>query len=392
MPIPTATTDVSGEEQIDSLLGQDLNTGGDNAAGDTPMADIDTTPERETTERVDEQVEPEEVDETDAGDVEDESGDEGLEESDLETDFSDASYHKAAEHYSKTFGKNLDPNDAGDRRILQELLQRGQKIRELQSSREETPEVEETPEETPKPAASLTPEQREANTVAIMEHFEKYAEQAVVPKVAERFANKFLAALWPGKKIDFSQEQSTALAKAFTAFGSMLIFDAMPSFLNAVPNALVENDPIFATVRDMGMRESAVDEMLSATGRDGAGLYPDFERLVDNGSIKRMMNSEELKGAKFNDDPQKNLVAKLKIAYKMARNQPVNTDLIRKANERGALAERDRQRKVRSGRLPSGSSGTGFANPSRAENFMSGLIGSSGSKFSRALKEAHGNK
>lgn len=142
-------------------------------------------------------------------------------------------------------------------------------------------------------------------------------------------------------------------------------------------------------VHDMATREAAIDELLEAKDSKGAVEFPDLERLVNSGAIKQAMNSPDLKDAVFAKDPYKNLVAKMKIAYKMAQGQRTDPQMLQKAVERGRKDANDRARKVAAGKLPPGSSAAGFTKASPNRDFVSNLLGNSnGGKFSRALAQS----
>lgn len=384
------SSDGSSEKSIDSLLGADLQTPGNGTTDveeDTSVADADVATEQEpVTEGVEQEAGEESEDESSQGGSAEE-GESDLELSESDTDFSEAAYARAAEHYSKRAGRTFDPKDPGDRWTLRELMQRGQKIKALQSEEaeagEETEEsgVGKTEEAKPaEPPPKPTPEQIRARVKEARE----YAKANIVPEVAQEFADGFVKALWPGKEVKISPEQAAALAEVFSTFAVMQIADAIPSIIGAVPNA-VKADPIFGRVYDMGTRESAIDEVLSVTNKAGESAYPDFEKLVDSGAIKKMLNSDDLKDAVFSRDPHKNLVAKLKFAYRLAKNQPVDLGALEKAAEAGRTQEKERAKKVGAGKLPPGSSRGSFTTPRRAGNFITTMVASSGSKFSKAL-------
>jgi hypothetical protein len=391
----TATQDNSGsfgEDHIDSLLTADLqnNGNGDGATGaaeDTSVAGATETPEQEETERVDttgDEVSDEET--ADAGNA-GEFDESALSEQDR--DFSASAYEKAAKHYSKQAGRDLDPDDPGDRWMLREMMIRGQKIKELQSA--EATEEEETEEPKVDETRQAGTEPHKPTTQEIMEAVGRARQQAksqIVPEVAMEFAKNFLGAMWPGKKIDFSQEQANALAETFGTFAIMQIADVLPVIFENVPQAVVNRDPMMARVRDMAVRESAVDEILGTMNKGGQPAFPDFERLVDSGAIKRAMQSEDLKDAVFNKDPYKNLVAKLKMAYKLAKNQPVDVATLEQATARGREQAEERARRVAAGRTPPGSSRSGTGAPGGPAGLKRDILSGGGSKFSRAIAEA----
>ena len=392
MPFPTGKESAvsSDEEKINSLLGGGVTTTeeADPVAEDTSVADADMAPEAEEAE-VDESGEDEGTAEEEGAEGEEEAGETDFELTEDDSDFSADAYARAAEHYSKRAGKTLDPNDPGDRFLLRELISRGQKIKELQAQpEEEESEEEEAPpakaEDAPPAApAKLTTEQ----IMQRMAEAEAYAKQSVVPEVSMQFATKLMNAFWPGKNIKIEQAQANAITEVFGTYGAMLIADAMPAIFQAVPNAVINGDPMMGKVREMAMRESALDELFESRDKAGAEVFPGLEKLLDSGEIKRQLNGPELKEAVYSRDPYKNLVAKIKVAYKLARGRPVDTKALTKAAARGRAQERERNVRVAAGKLPPGSSRGSFAAPGTAKNFINNLVGGSGSKFSRMLAE-----
>ena len=401
MALPAVgTTDISaldGEAKIDALLGgggsqQPTSDGADRAAEDTSVADADLAPEGEETAEGAEEAEGASEEEGAEG-SEEESGETEFELTEQDSDFSDNAYTRAAEHYSKQFGKTLDPNDKADRAILRELIQRGQRIKALQSEEapeEETEEAEagdkgKTEEVKPAQPVKLTVEQIKER----VQQARKYAGDSLVPEVSLDFAQSFVKALWGDKAPQLKQEQADEITKAFSTFGSLLIADAIPHILGAVPTAVMNGVPMMRNVVDMASREAAVDEVLGITNKGGQPAYPEFEKLVESGAIRKAMQGPELKDAVFSRDPQKNLVAKLKIAYKLAKGQGVDVEALEKASKAGRASEQERARRVAAGRTPPGSSRGGAAGPATASNFIGRLVSGSGSKFARAIAESH---
>jgi hypothetical protein len=361
------------------------------------VAGTTETPEREETERVDEGGEGGTEEETSGGEGE---GGEEFDEtalSEQDTDFSAAAYARAAAHYSKQAGKTLDPNDPGDKFLLRELMLRGQRIKALQALEEEPEETAETKpavEET-KPAgppAKPTIEQIKQQVAQAR----AYAKSQIVPEIAMDFAKSVMGpmveAIWPGKnygdKLSITPEIASAFTEGMSTFGAMMVADALTQIWPEIPKAVTAGDPMMARVRDMAVRESAVDEILGAMNKQGQPAYPDFDRLVENGSIKRIMNSDDLKNAVFEaKDPYKNLVAKLKFAYRLAKNQPVDVAALEKATERGREQAEERARRVGAGRTPPGSSRSGPGAPG-GSSLMKDILGGGGSKFGRLLESA----
>jgi hypothetical protein len=397
--LPTATpageASVSSDSHIDSLLGADLGTTetAETAGEDTSVAGGDVAVEEEPDATATEtEAEPDAEDAEGAAEVaegEEEAGDEELSLDELETDFSDATYAKAADHWKKR-GVELDPANAGHRAFLKDWMERGQKIAELQAGQAEEPE-----EEAAEPAAkdappAKTPQEQFKERLA---GAREYAKANIVPEVAMEFSKGIVDALWPGKDVKLTQEQANSLATTFSTFAIMQIADAIPSILGAAPKSVANAYPHFERMHDMATREAAVDELMNATDKaTGQASFPRLEQLVESGAIKRAMNGPDLKDAVFSKDPYKNLVAKLRMAYKLANNERVNPALLEKAVQRGKELANTRNRSVAAGRLPPGKTRSGAAPSSGPSGFMQTLVAGSESKFGRALAEARRNR
>jgi hypothetical protein len=372
------------------LLGSDLETVETDAgaAEDTSVADAGAVVEEEQPGAEGEQTEGDTqgTDEDAEGIVEggeNEPVEEDFNLAELETDYAESAYAKAAAHYSKTFGKPLDPNDQGDRALLRELMDRGQKIKELSAQPREDDHKDEQAAVTQQ--ASQPTKTPQELMQARLAGAKQYAKESVVPEVAMDFAQSFVDAMWPGKNVKVGQEQAVALTQAFTAFGAMLVGDAIPSILSATPKAVADAYPRFTNLIESADKEAAVQELAEATGKDGSLSYPGIDKMIDNGTIKRIMDAE-LKDAVFNKDPYKNFVAKAQTAYRMARGQNVDTNVVQNAFQRGAKQAKERAARVGAGRVSPGSSRTASAGSGK-DNFVQSLVSNGGSKFSNMLKE-----
>src|SRR5579864_3358593 len=327
MPLPAATPakDVtetaSGDEAINSLLGADLATETETAdAEDTSAGDRGTTVEDETETGVEEtEVEPseEETETEESGEEEpteeEESGAEDFDVSDLETDFAESAYKRAAEHYSKQFGKTLDPNDQGDRALLRELMERGRKISQLQSREETEEEPEETTAtetETEKPLVFKTQEEYFQHQI---KNAVEYAKTNVNPVVLKEAIYPMMGAMakffWGDKAQAFlagkKPEDVMELAQAMDAVMTLKGQEIAGGILANVGKQVEATYPFFSKSQDLAEKEEALDQIL------GDPAYAGFDKLVDNGAINRALASAELKDAVFSKDPFKNRVAKI---------------------------------------------------------------------------------
>jgi hypothetical protein len=392
----TATADnSSGDEKINSLLGGDLAVAEEDTAvaEDTSVADPAVESEDELEEAVetgDESGSEEEQGEeagSEEGSEEEETGEEDFDVADLETDFADSAYEKAATHYSKQFGKTLDPNDQGDRALLRELMDRGRKISELSASREE---AEEEPEEETAPAKEKeAPEAKTPDQVVMgqLESARNYAKSNVNPIVLKEAIFPMMGAMakffWgdkakqflEGKRPEDVMELAQAMDTVMTLKGMEIAGGILPNVGKAVESAY----PFFSKSQDLAEKEAAVDEIL------GDAAYKGFDKLVDSGAINRALASPELKDAVFSKDAFKNRVAKLKFAFKLARNERVDPKVLGEAVKRGREQANDRARKVAAGRTLPGSSNRG-AVPAGRGKFINDLVGNSGSRAAKLFR------
>lgn len=397
IPVANVTENTSGDEAINSLLGADLATETETAtAEDTSAGGRGTTVEDEVETGVEETTEEPTTEEEEGTEEsgeeepteEDESGAEDFDVSDLETDFAESAYKRAAEHYSKQFGKTLDPNDQGDRALLRELMERGRKISELQS-REET---EEEPEET---TGTETETEKAPVFKTQEEYFQhqikgavEYAKTNVNPVVLKEAVLPMMGAMmkffWGDKAKDIiaskRPEDVMELAQAMDAVMTLKGQEIAGGILANVGKQVETQYPFFSKSQDLAEKEEAIDQIL------GDPAYTGFDKLVDNGAINRALASPDLKDAVFSKDPFKNRVAKLKMAFKLARNERVDPKMLAEASRRGREAERTRSAKVAAGRTPPGSSNRGAA-AGTSGKFISSLVQNGSSRAARLFRD-----
>lgn len=401
-PPGSSTETASGDEAINSLLGADLDTAETEApvTEDTSVADRGTEVEEETESGVEETTEETETEEVEGAEEsseeepgEEETGEEDFDVTDLETDFAESAYAKAAEHYSKQFGKELDPNDQGDRALLRELMERGQRIKELQSKETEEAEPEESTEEAPETEKAPTFKTPEEYITAQIESARTYAKTNVNPLVLKEAIAPMIYAMakvfWGEKAKSFIDstkpealmELAQAMDTVMTLKGQEIAGGILPNVGKAVESAY----PFFSKSQDLAEKEAAVDEIL------GDPAYKGFDTLVDSGAINRALASADLKDAVFAKDPFKNRVAKLKMAFKLARNERVDPKMLAEASKRGREAERTRQTKVSAGRTPPGSSSRGTAGAARG-NFIQSLVQNGSSRAAKLFRDVGRSK
>lgn len=403
---PVAGTDTSGEDRINDLLSGNSETSQTDTAelteGDTPVTGEDIATEEGAPEP-EEGAEPEpEGEEPEGAETEEETeAEDELPEEELETDYSETAYARAAEHWKKR-GVELDPKNEGHRALLRDWLDRGRDAREARARLEELdnePEEEETPaKEQPATAEAKTPEQYMKET---WDNSKKYAEETYNPEMSRDALVPFVTAVanifWPGKghgetiAKNITPEDIKALSLAIRPAISMELAMAMPSIFQGVPQMVTSAFPYLGEVHTSAMKERAVEELVGAMNEEGKPLYPNLEQLIENDTIRGIMNGPDLKDERgkpvvFSRDPYKNLVATVKAAYRIANNQRVDVKSVERAARRGREVEQARQRRVSAGRMSPGRSAAGTASASEPNSLKTALLGGTGSKFSRLLQ------
>lgn len=409
-PTGTATPEAAtGDVDINDLLGGDLDTATQpetQVAEDPSVTDqgdvaedvTDDQPEMGDEEQATDEEETDDVSDLDEeGAEEDSDGEEDFEADTLETDFADNTYAKAAAHWAKR-GVTLDPAKPADRAMLKDWLERGQKISQLQAS-QATDEAE--AEEDAAPAAKQapavrTPEQMVQDRIAGVRAYAKDSFNPVVAKEIVLPGILGIAKFFWGKEAaekalqGRSDAELAELTQSLTPLMSMAIADAIPDIVNATPGAVAAKYPYMEKMNEMAAKEDAIEQIESARDASGAELYPGFAKLVNSGAINRALASPELKGAIFSNDPNKNREAKLKVAYRLARNERVDPQVIAKAAQRGRTAEKERAARVAAGRTSPGSPTRPAANGN--SSFVNTLVGNGESASSKLFKNVGRSK
>ena len=404
MPLPgsteTAESTSSREEQINSLLGGDLATTEtvDNAAEDTSVADVDTTVEDEPTTQDDTTDADADATSDDDGADADAAGDDETELSfdNLENDFAESEYQRAAAHLAKK-GLQVDLNNPGHRAHLKDWLERGQdatRARAELKAAAEASKTESEPEAQVEPAKVKTREEQYQETLTgaraySKESFNPQVAKDVMLPVAVAFAKFF----WGDKAAGFKLEERSVedlreFTEALDTAMSIKLADYTPALLQAIPQAVTSAFPHLPQAQEMAMKETITTELVTAVDDKGRSQYPGIDKLIENGTIKRIREGE-LKDAVFSKDPVKNFAAKCRVAYRMAMGQNPNPELVSKAIQRGKNIQKERQRQVGAGKLPPGSSRRGFADTSKT-TLKDQLLGGGGSKFSQMLRDSKG--
>jgi len=390
----------SSESELNALLGGAGPESSSAEATQTEESAAETetdTPEtgsEEAGEEAGKEEAPEE--EAEAEEAEEEAAEEESEFSidENDRDYSEAAYKKAADHYSKTYKVQLDPNDPAHHALLKEVIDRGEALKRQQAERAEAEAKgdDEKPEEKVEAAAQPTkptPEQIQA----FIKNAGEVAKARVVPEVSMHVATTFVKALWGDEAPEkLSQQQADGITTALSQAFWMQLEDALPAIYNSMRGAL-GNDPVIGRVETMAIREAAFEHLDGLTDKaTGKQLYPNLEQMVESGAIQRAMQSNAwIKNVVAGNgrDRVANYAAQVEAAYKIARGEQVNPETVQKAVQTGKKQEAERAKKIAAGRTtPGKTKGEIGKGPSPGQQTVNEIVSGGGSKFSHALATA----
>lgn len=390
----TVTEDQPVSNALDDILSSGISDGEESSSEETDTATAEGEDSPQETEQ-DEGVEAEESTEEEGSEAEDSEEEPDEEEallpSEEETDFSDAAYERYAKHFSKQFGNEIDPTDPLQRKMLRELIQRGQALARQKAEAEAEPE-EEAGEEpaTKEPAATAQPP---ATVEQYLERLSQYTAPRINPKVAEHFGKRFTNALWPDKNVSLTAKQSSDLLQTFMDMGLMLFTEEMIPATQARMHEFVEQAyPYIGRVQQTAITEQALENLESTTGKDGQPLYPDLETLADSGVIRKVFqdnpwiskgNYVDAKGKRL--DPLQQTQRQLEIAVKIARGEHINPNIVRKAVETGKKSAQKSARTIASSRLSAGRTKGAISATKSSGSVIDQLKGVGGDDFSSAI-------
>lgn len=432
----------AGEAELSALLSADLTTERQNYRdeGDKPPLGTDA-PAGEAAPATTEVTEEERTDATDQPDGEGagddkrpEGEDHGFELTEGDRDFTEEAYTKAAQHFAAR-GNNVNLNDPTTRAFLKNFMETQGFIKKLTGeneqlkggakSAEDDSDVEvvqpeaEAPKDAAKPAVEAQPPAEAVYVPPTLEQVEKleatageYARKSVNADWARKKAARLLdlqaKMIWPGKFKDakysdtvMKDETATAAALEYiqelSTMAIMQVSDALPGIMQMVPQAMGAYDPTYTRMqREVDMAD-AYDALAGEQGTDGTPKYPQLDELIDSGAIAAALKRPEIANAKYRDKATGKPVsrvraaqARIRAAYRFAASQAaagVSPAALEEAANGGARAEAERQEKVRSGALPSGTSRGTTQPESSVDKMLKGWQGSQG-KFSRALADS----
>jgi len=321
-----------------------------------------------------EPVEGEAEGEVEAG-AEGEVGEEELAPGEGETDYSDEVYARYAQHYSKQWNQQINPDDPVHRAMLREIIQRGENFRRLEEQRQS---AEESVEDEPAEEEAAETEQAGPETPEQVQQFltnvDKFAESRIRPEVASKFATDFMTALWGEKGAEMAKKLPPTSAhnftKVMTSFGYLFLNDALPHILeNYIPGLMSRQYPGFDQVQQDAVNEAAFNALAGKTDRNGNALFPDLEELVfgDNSPLEEVYRANPwLSKHRFVDErgrmlpPIEQEARRLEIAIGMSRGIAPPIELMRGSAEAARQQERRAARVTGAGRLAPGESGGTF--------------------------------
>lgn len=395
----TATSQVEGTvEDLEQMLG-----GGEESS--TTEAEEAEQPSETTDGQTDEgaEAEAEEATET-AEEAEEEAGaaEEEADEAETESfdenddDYSEAKYKQAAEHYSKTKKIQLNPEDPTHRVLLKELMDRGRDFKSLKEQREQEAAAKtdkgKTADEAAAPAAKTPPTEEQIQ--GFLTNVEKFASEGVIPQVSMRIAtnvaDKFLAAVYPVSEykpgsVKLTQEKADGLTKALRAAFYAELEQASP-LIAGLSLQTVSQDPLINRVVSNEVKSQALENLIEP--KDGKQLYPDLEKMVDGGQLRKVMTANpwiaQIKAGN-GKDLVKNYEAQVGAAYKIARGEST-ADQVRQAVQTGKNQAKTHANKVAASRVAAGKSKGGFVKEKVSD--VDRIVSGSGSKFGAAVAAA----
>lgn len=412
----TTSQEVQADEaKLNALLsGEEPSSDG---GEETPASETETsgdTTEATETETADEGAE--EAAETEADEAEEEPADETADEEaeeepseltlgESDRDYSAAAYEKAAKHYSRTHGVQLNPEDPAHRALLKEVMDRGEALKRQREEREtaETKKADEaSTADADKTKTELSPEQRTANITQFIQNVSQVAKSRVVPEVAMYTAKTLGGALaklfWPERfKSDtpaedrisldhVTQEQANEFTQAVMTLQYLSMEDMGPMLYGTFRDHL-GTDPVWGTVQREAIDASAFEHLETSLG---AERFADMEKLVTDGTLKEIMNKNPnvFKNIVAGDgnNPVLNQAARFDAAYKFARGEKT-LEQVSRAVQTGKKQATDNAKKVAASRVAAGNSRGGFSKgPSEGQKLVSDITSGGGSKFSKAVQ------
>lgn len=274
----------------------------------------------------------------------------------VQTDFNEDAYSKAAKHWSKQFGREFDPSAPADRAILRELMARGQKISQLQSAPAE-PEAEEASEEA---AAEETQPQVDApeQVQKFMDGVNKLAKELIRDEVTLPWVKGFVGSLF-GEKVasNLSPEQSKAFAQQAIAGQMLILNDVLPRILESYLPKWADNSfPLLKDMHSTQIEQRALADLGKERDKSGRPLFAEIQKFKDSGALAKVLDAYPwLANGTFKDSKGRPLSALenrkyiLGAAYKIARGESASPEAL------SAIAEKGKQQAARASEVAAAS-------------------------------------
>lgn len=382
--------------ELDALLGGETGGGSsseatqtEESAEETEASEVEEGSESEPTEEVgDEGAEEEPASESEEEATEEEADEESeLSVGDSDRDYSDAFYAKYAKQLAQTKKIQLDPNDPAHRALLKEIIDRGEALKRQRAAVEAEESEEETSARTEEPTGPTKPTPEQIQT--FIDNAAKVAKQRLVPQVSMRVATRLTKALWPDEALEITQEQADSITSALSEAFWMQLEDALPA-IHGATRQFLSGDEVFGHVETVTIREQAFERLDAAVDKKtGNPVYPDLEKLATSGALKKAMKANPwIKDIQSGDGRNRvlNEAARIDAAYKIARGESVNPEVVSRAVATGKRQEADRNKKIAAGRTTPGKPTGGLGKKVPAgQRLVEDITGGGGSKFARAV-------
>ena len=300
---------------------------------------------------------------------------------DVQTDFSEAAYEKAAAHWSKQFGgKALDLSDPIHRGMLKEIMSRGRDFSALKQQMDSAPAEEESAEEAA-PSEEAAPEQPQSATPEQIQKFvegvNKVAETMIRPEITIPWVEQHLEQLIGQKAAAaLPKEAKVAFAKNAISGQLMILNEVLPKILESVLPGMFSkqlgNDyPLLSDMHSSQLESRAFTDLSSEKNKAGQPLYPDLQKMKDSGVLDAVFTDFPwLKDGEFKDTKGKPLSTlenrkyilrnAWKIAFNDARGKATSPEMLAQIAQKGKEQAGRAAGVAAASRLAAGESKGGF--------------------------------
>ena len=300
---------------------------------------------------------------------------------DVQTDFSDAAYEKAAAHWSKQFGgKPLDLSDPIHRGMLKEIMSRGRDFSALKQQMDSVPADDESTDDAA-PSDEAVPEQPQAPTTEQIQKFvegvNKVAETMIRPEITIPWVEQHLEQLIGSKAAAaLPKEAKVAFAKNAISGQLMILNEVLPKILdNLIPTLfkkqLGSDYPLLSDMHSSQLESRAFTDLSSEKNKAGQPLYTDLQKMKDNGALDTVFKDFPwLKDGEFKDAKGKPLSTlenrkyilrnAWKIAFNAERGKATSPEMLAQIAQKGKEQAGRAADVAAASRLAAGESKGGF--------------------------------